>query len=262
MSKPDDQLRSEIEVDENRAELGALAVLAGLVLEVLFALARSVEHEIKPPAVENWGTVVADSLVALGVAAEVLFSRKARRASEELTRRSDERLAEANVRAAEAEMRTEQLRKELAWRRLSKQEVEKIGDILSKSDLPKCGLRIFHAPSDPEAITFARDIADAFRNNGWSVLFMATTMEILPGVMIPLYPPPDLDACGIARAAIGNAGIEFAGGTPPATAGMLAASGDDISGPSADMYIGSKAAPKLDWEAATISETTIATGMR
>jgi hypothetical protein len=100
MSKTDDQLRSEIEANESRGEWGAWAVVAGLVIEIVLAAAKSLGYE--HPGVENWGSVAADCLIALGVYSEIHFARRASRGNVELRRRSDERVAEANARAAEA----------------------------------------------------------------------------------------------------------------------------------------------------------------
>src|SRR5436190_5055842 len=101
MSKTDDQLRSESAVNESRAEWSAGAVIFGLFLEVALATARSVELDVKP-ALENWGTVVADALIAMGVFCELLFGRRASHGNAELRRRSEKMVAELTVRAAEA----------------------------------------------------------------------------------------------------------------------------------------------------------------
>lgn len=211
----------------------------------------------------EWGSTLADAVIAIGIVGEVVFSRLDARIQTELRRRSNEKLAsatksaaEANVRAAEAELKAETLRSELAWRRITAQEAEKISEVLGRADLPKFGLRIFHVANDPEALTLSQDIAEVFRRNGWPVLFVATTQAIPPGMMIPLYAAPDLDACGITRMAFQNAGIQFMGGYPEQGAGMMAASGDNIPGPAAAIYVGSRLPPKLNPPAAT--ETTAA----
>src|SRR3954454_11614463 len=133
MNKTDDQLRSTIDDNVSWAEWSACAVFAGLILERIFALTKSLGFEIKPVAIENWGTVAADSLISLGVAGEVLFSRKARLDSDELTRRSEQRPAEAittaataNERARELALELERERKKQAPRRLTEQQIEAI----------------------------------------------------------------------------------------------------------------------------------------
>ena len=102
MNKSDDQLRSEIAANESSAEWGAWAVVFGLILEIVLATANSLGYGNK--GVENWGAVVADSLIALGVYCEIHFGRRASHGNGELRRRSDERVAEANARAAEAQL--------------------------------------------------------------------------------------------------------------------------------------------------------------
>lgn len=199
---------------------------------------------------EKIGGIVANAFIAIGLIVEYVVIVRAIVATGEANRESDEKVAEANARAAAAELRTETLRLELAWRRISAQQAEKISEVLSRADLPKFGLRIFHVAGDPEAITFSQDIAEVFRRNGWQVLFISTTEAIPPGMMIPLYSPPELDACAIARAAFQNADIEFMGGYPENSGGMMAASGDDISGPAAVIYVGSRLPPKLGSPAA------------
>lgn len=122
MNKTDDQIRSDIGRNESRTEWSAGAVFAGLILELILALVKwlgfesSLETElrIKWATVENSGTLLANSLIALGVAGEVLFSRKARIASDELTRRSQDRLGDAIASAATANERAAALEKEAA----------------------------------------------------------------------------------------------------------------------------------------------------
>src|SRR6266403_3154866 len=100
MNRTDQNLKDAIAANEKRALWSAATVIFGLVLEVVFAAGL---HEPPETVLSHWGPVVADALVALGVAGEVLFGRKSRIDSEELTRRSEERLAEANTRAADAQ---------------------------------------------------------------------------------------------------------------------------------------------------------------
>jgi hypothetical protein len=242
----DSELEKSIESCERWEWFGGGLVVVGVFAEVVIAV-------IHPPYdsfMEQWGSSIANSLVAIGVALEIKLGQMAGLRQNELKRRSDEKVAEANTRAAEAELRTEQLRSELAWRRISTQQAEKLSEILGRADIPKFGLRIFHVANDPEAVTLSQDIAEVFRRNGWPVLFVATTHFIPPGMMIPLYSAPDLDACGITRAAFQNAGIQFLGGYPEESSGMTTASGDDIPGPAAAIYVGSRVPPKLNPPAA------------
>lgn len=252
MKASEPELEGSIGSCERWEWFGGGLVVVGVIAEVVIAV-------IHPPYDsfwEQWGSSLANSLVAIGVALEIKFGQMAGIRQNEIKRRSDEKVAEANARAAEAELRTETLRGELAWRRISAQEAEKISEVLSRSDLPKFGLRIFHVANDPEATTFSQDIAEVFRRNGWPVLFVATTETIPPGMMIPLYAPPDWDACGITRAAFQNAGIKFMGGYPERSGGMSMASGDEITGPAAAVYVGSRIPPNLNAPAATAATNT------
>jgi len=104
---------------------------------------------------------------------------------------------------------------------------------------------IYNVASDPEVQTFSHDIAAVFRRNGWPVLFNSTTSSLPYGVMIPLYEEPDLLACGIARMVFSDAGIDTVGGDPPKLMGLLTGSGDNITGPRAIIFIGSKPPPQL-----------------
>lgn len=104
MSKADAQIESEVSTNGSRAEWGAWSVVAGLVLEIIFATAKSLGYE--KPAIENWGAVIADCLVGIGVYAEIHFGRKASDGNSELRRRSDERAARLEKEAAELRART------------------------------------------------------------------------------------------------------------------------------------------------------------
>jgi hypothetical protein len=105
-----DELRESIESCERAAEQGGIAVIIGLVIEVALAAC----HPPFDSFAGIWGAVIADSLVALGVAGEVLFSRMGSARQRELQRRSDEKVAEAEARASEANQRAQEAILELA----------------------------------------------------------------------------------------------------------------------------------------------------
>jgi hypothetical protein len=175
MNRTDQNLKDAIAANEKKALWGAAAVIFGLVLEVIFAAAF---HEPPETLLNHWGPVAADAIVALGVAAEVLFGRKSRIDSEELTRRSEERLAEATVRAAEAQRETERLRAEnlimqagLRPRRITMpsggpgepraEEFENAAKYAGTLALIQC------VPRDFEAETLAQDISLVLSDCGW-----------------------------------------------------------------------------------------------
>jgi len=92
-SAADDILSAAIESGERWEKVGGALVVSGLVLEFLIALNN-------PPyrsALERWGPVVCDALVALGVLGEILFAARAGGFQSELTRRSNERLNDTQL---------------------------------------------------------------------------------------------------------------------------------------------------------------------
>lgn len=144
-------------------EYGGWAVVAGVLAEVLYAFV----YRGDKPFWEAWTPVFASALIAFGVIVEILSSRKAAEASDELDRRSEERVADANLRAAEANQRaallareveslafdaeeargqvakaieraanaereTERLKALTAWRRLEVSTAKALGDALAK----------------------------------------------------------------------------------------------------------------------------------
>jgi hypothetical protein len=190
MSKTDDQIRSEISLNESRAEWGAWSVVGGLVLEILFATARSLGFEIKP-AVENWGGVIADCLIALGVYSEIHFGRKASSGNVELRRRSEERVAEANVNAAQAHVRANELALELekerqkrAPRRLTEQQIAEIKTLRGRVE--KIQMMV---AKNIETILFANQITMALAAAGIAVERLEPFGAEWSGIAIASYPP-------------------------------------------------------------------------
>jgi hypothetical protein len=107
MENESNRLRADVERNEDRSHLAGLILIAGLLIAVLLAV---VFPAGKTP-VENWGPVVADVMVALGVYGEIYFSGKASRSQKALQAIIDARLTEALERATKAE------RELLAFRR-------------------------------------------------------------------------------------------------------------------------------------------------
>lgn len=165
----EDVLKASIARNESLAEWGGAAVVFGLIIEVVLTAAfRHGESFI-----EAWGPVLADVLVALGVAAEILFARKARLQAETLQRRSDEKVAEANERAAtaireaeEARERTAQVEKLTAWRRVSLEQSRQIADAIRGEMTPDLNVHIESERGDPEAFSYAFDLHKIFKEAG------------------------------------------------------------------------------------------------
>lgn len=163
------QLKAAICFNERVAELGAVFVVIGLAFEVVFA---SVFHEPPETYWSHWGPVGADVVVTLGVAAEVLFGRRQRIASDELAVLSEknvvaamERASLAEKAAAEARERTAEVERLTAWRRLTPLQTETIKSALKPF---ACSLvvAIEHENGDTEAYSYARDIVLAVRDSG------------------------------------------------------------------------------------------------
>jgi len=182
MSKTDEQLRRVISASEFRSELGAWAIVIGLILEIGLALA----FPEKKSFIENWGPVGATGLIALGVYAEIHFGRRTSAAHSELQRRSEERVAEANASAAKAQKEAAEARKRAAelerltsWRRVEPEQRAKIAVAL-RDKLPLTAEQQAHgkihrnegeavildphieAADDIEAILFANQIKQIF----------------------------------------------------------------------------------------------------
>ena len=170
MNKTDQALKDAIARDERRALWSAGAVVFGLVLEVGFAAAF---HAPPETMLSHWGPVVADASVALGVAGEVLFGRKARTASEELTRRSEERVAEA-------QLRLEELQKRAGPRDIDRE--------IFKRELegkPKSRVQIWYLPDISDGYWLASRLLSAVISAGWD--FARPPLAPMP----ELSPDPD-----------------------------------------------------------------------
>jgi hypothetical protein len=162
-----DELCESIDSCERAAEWGGIAVIIGLVIEVALAAC----HPPFDSFAGIWGAVIADSLVALGVAGEVLFSRMGSARQRELQRRSGEKVAEAISRATDAERKTEEEKlsrvqieqeiiKQLKPRDFTREQFDEIVDEI-KGKI-KVKLTVFVA-DDPETFRFGLAIGDLFR---------------------------------------------------------------------------------------------------
>jgi hypothetical protein len=165
--KTNAQLREEIFHNETRSEFGAWAVVVGLVIEVILAIAFRSDKSF----IENWAPVLADCLIALGVYCEIHFGRRVKTAAEELQRLSDEKIAEAEARAAEANqkaqeamLKLEQLRKQLGPRRIDSEIF-----LAELAEQPKAPLEILYSPDDPDSWNLALRTASLLVEAGWLV---------------------------------------------------------------------------------------------
>jgi hypothetical protein len=163
MSKTNDQIRSEMSIDETRSEWGAWSVVAGLVLEIVLATAKSLGYE--DPNVENWGGVLADCLIALGVYAEIHFGRKASQGNAELRRRADERSAKLEKEAADARGRVADIERLTAWRRVSDEQAEQIASAIGHM-ADEIDLLVEYERADPESWAYSLELTKVFVAGG------------------------------------------------------------------------------------------------
>jgi hypothetical protein len=190
MKKSDDQLRSEIVVNESRAEWGAWAIVVGLVLEIGLAAGKSLGYEIKP-VVDNWGAVIADCLIASGVYAEIHFGRKASHGNAELRRRSDERAAVLEKEAAEARERTAQIEKITEWRHIRPENASLfIGAMRLLVESFDVDVVVEYQNGDPEAFSYGNTFIDVFAVSGITKIRAGTNMmlETAFGLQVTVSP--------------------------------------------------------------------------
>ena len=169
----DEEIKASIETNESRAHWGAIAVVAGLIIEVI--LATGISLGIDRRGLENWESVFADSLVALGVLSEVYFGRMASRHHAELQQRSEEKIAEANARAAEAnkEARAAQLQLEQIKRRVGARKITDEAaflETLSSAEPPRV-INIFQSEAAIDGDDLGFQLYCLFEKAGWNVLW-------------------------------------------------------------------------------------------
>ena len=125
-----------------RAEVAGWFIVVGLCVELgaMFWAVRPLS-EIIPQ-------VIADCLIAGGVAFELLFGRIARVAG-------DSAQAEANARVAEAEQRTAELEKLTSWRRIFEHQRKTITPML-KDKIPQIVFVLWE--DSAESFTYAREL--------------------------------------------------------------------------------------------------------
>jgi hypothetical protein len=171
MNATNEELNQSVEACERTAEFSGIAVVVGLVVEVVLACRHA-----SPDSFEGiWGSVIADSLVALGVAAEILFSKMGSARQRELQRRSDITVAEANERAqqaiedaAETRERAAKIEQLTAWRHVPKEKHEDLVAFLRQVDVSIL-LLVEYQNGDAEAFSYACEIANVFKEAGIEV---------------------------------------------------------------------------------------------
>lgn len=227
MSSPndgsDDELREAVSKNETRAELGGAAVVFGLVVEVV--LTATYRHG--KSIIEVWGPVFADALIALGVAAEILFARKARSKAEALQHRLDAQVTiaqrDANIAAERAALleveagrlrlaldatreETARISQGLASRHVSEPQKALIASILRGNRFQL--LIVSRGSGEEEIGRYIEELADAFRAAGIVVNTRPDTV-IPPDIGITVVAPRDRSSSLVAMA-LDAAQIPFA----------------------------------------------------
>lgn len=105
----DEELEKSTESCERWEWFGGALVIFGVAAAVGIAGV----HPRYDSFLEQWGSAIADSFVAIGVAIEIKFGQMAGLRQDEVKRRSDEKVAAANERSAEANARAEEAALEL-----------------------------------------------------------------------------------------------------------------------------------------------------
>jgi hypothetical protein len=160
----DSQLEKASESCERWEWGGAGLVVVAVIAEFIIAGV----HPLYDSFWEQWGSAIADAVIAFGIIGEVLFSARDGKIQTELRKRSNEKLSEAITRAAALETDAAELRKRAAdleqitaWRKISPQEKERMIEIL-KPDAS--GLRVFfeYQNGDMETYMHAVELAKIF----------------------------------------------------------------------------------------------------
>jgi hypothetical protein len=179
----DEEIGKSIESCERWEWSGGGLVLFGVIATVVIAAV----HPRYDSFLEQWGSALADGLVAAGVAIEIKFGQMAGLRQNELRRRSDEKAAAANERAENASLETERLKAQFSWRMLSSETIGKLRSALKASG-PQ-SVEILYPSGDPESQSLAMLLRSIFRWSGWSVgITSALWMgDITFGLVVPPY---------------------------------------------------------------------------
>jgi len=167
MNATEKELEESGESCERWGGYGAGIVVLGVIAEVAIAAF----HPPYDSFLEQWGSTVANSLVAFGIAVEVQFGRMGHRRQSELQRRSNDKVSaatknagEANERAAKADLARAKLESRLQPRSLNQEQWDLIQGLRGKFESVNIGYE-----TDAEPSWFAGHISKAFLSVGISV---------------------------------------------------------------------------------------------
>jgi hypothetical protein len=161
-------LKSISDFNSRWADRVALLILVGLGVDIGAAFVSD----------ETWRkglTILANSLIALGVWGELWFAKRAREADDSRVAEAERAVAEANARVAEAELRLEELRKSAGpWdinREIFNKELE--GQLKSR-------VQIWYLPDISDGFWFASRLSGALIGAGWDLVEPPTPMPETP----------------------------------------------------------------------------------
>lgn len=191
MANPSDEEQSLIkrrDRDEHIAKAFAWLIVIGLAVELWFTLK---DNKLWPDAIEKLSGTF---LILLGVAGEIIFGGRSGLASEALRQLSELRVAQAN-------RETERLRAQFSWRRLELSKFEQL-----RTDLRRFATVIgVSTISEPEAATYADDIAAVLQSAGYDVRRQFSMMPPRYDVSISDTSPASKPICDSLR----KAGIDI-----------------------------------------------------
>jgi hypothetical protein len=148
------KLKESLLTNTQRTEYSAWLVVVGLILEIPTLFWFSVDK----PESETALLIFSTFLITLGVYGEIRFGRKVAASSEELQRISDKKIAEANL-------ETEKIKALVQWRAITP---EMRNQLLSALAQTRYNIVVEYV-DDPEAIYFAMQFVEIFKEAGWAV---------------------------------------------------------------------------------------------
>jgi|GEM_PF-3152565 len=163
MEDRESQLRASVDRNEFRANLSAWLIVAGVVVEIVVAVLN-----------KHLGTTLPDTMIALGIAGELLFAARASRAASDLRAISDERIAELTEKGEQERLARVKIEARLAKRSLSQEQQGVFTSRMSEwAKLPgtdkQQSVSVFPTSGLHEAANLANEIAVALEQAGWAV---------------------------------------------------------------------------------------------
>ena len=240
-SASDDWLRCASDWCVTLEVLFAILVATGVIAEVEIAL----RHPPYDSLLEQWGSVICNGVVAVGVAMETLFLGLGHFIQGEISTRSAGRLAkatklagEANERAANTEFEAARLRKEASWRMLPAAIQQAL---LARLSLVTGSIVVESLSSDHESQNLADQFAALFEAAGWTAVRrrFSTPEQLLFGTLVSLPSETNEPSTKAVVEAFTVAKVPFAQGPLPVWYGFMSTSGTPAP-TSARMYVGPK----------------------